>query len=227
MATTNLVCRALLTRSTVDDSKVFGELIEGQPRAVYADRIYDSLRNKAFLAGRGSANGIMKKGGNHITVTAADRARNRRKNRRRRNIERIFGHWKRCQGYRIVRYLGLVKNQLGESSPSKAASPTTCGGWPPWPQPKDLPDCRAQSANRLALCAKRPPADPNSTGRSPKKRRYPIARKISLLLQRSPSGLAHFISPTQGVALGCCLTPPRWGFRTAARSCYSFSGKMF
>jgi IS5 family transposase len=107
-----LVCRALLTRSTVDDSKVFGELIEGQPRAVYADRIYDSLRNKAFLAGRGSANGIMKKGGNHITVTATDRARNRRKNRRRRNIERIFGHWKRCQGYRIVRYIGLIKNQL-------------------------------------------------------------------------------------------------------------------
>jgi IS5 family transposase len=108
-----LVCRALLTRSTVDDSKVFGELIEGNPRAVYADRIYDSLRNKAFLAERGSANGIMKKGGNHITVTVAtDRARNRRKNRRRRNIERIFGHWKRCQGYRMVRYLGLVKNQL-------------------------------------------------------------------------------------------------------------------
>ena len=61
---------------------------------------------------RGSANGIMKKGGNHITVTATDRARNRRKNRRRRNIERIFGHWKRCQGYRIVRYIGLIKNQL-------------------------------------------------------------------------------------------------------------------
>jgi IS5 family transposase len=105
------VCRAPLTRSTVDDSKIFGELIEGRPRAVYADRIYDSLRNKAFLRERGS-NGIMKKGGNHITVTDADRARNRRKNRRRRNIERIIGHWKRCQGYRIVRYLGLVKNQL-------------------------------------------------------------------------------------------------------------------
>jgi transposase, IS5 family len=107
-----LVCRALLTRSTVDDSKVFGELIDARPRAVYADRIYDSLRNKAFLKTRGSANGIMKKGGNHITVTAADRARNRRKNRSRRNIERIFGPWKRCQGYRIVRYIGLIKNQL-------------------------------------------------------------------------------------------------------------------
>jgi IS5 family transposase len=80
-----LVCRALLTRSTV---------------------------NKAFLRERGSANGIMKKGGRGIVVSDDDRARNRRKNRRRRNIERIFGHWKRCQGYRIVRYLGLVKNQL-------------------------------------------------------------------------------------------------------------------
>ena len=27
-------------------------------------------------------------------------------------VERIFGHWKRCQGYRIVRYIGLIKNQL-------------------------------------------------------------------------------------------------------------------
>ena len=87
-------------------------LIEGKPRAVYADRIYDSRRSKAFLAGHGSANGIMKKGAHHITVTAAERARNRRKNRRRRHIERIFGHWKRCQGYRIVRYIGLIKNQL-------------------------------------------------------------------------------------------------------------------
>ena len=30
----------------------------------------------------------------------------------RRNIERIFGHLKQWQGYRRVRYLGLVKNQL-------------------------------------------------------------------------------------------------------------------
>jgi len=76
-----MVCRALITPANVDDSRVFAPLSEGNPRAVYADRMYDS-------------------------------ARNARKNRRRRHIERIFGHWKRCQGYRIVRYLGLVKNQL-------------------------------------------------------------------------------------------------------------------
>jgi IS5 family transposase len=107
-----LVCRAVLTRANVDDSQVFAEMIEGHPRAVYADKIYDSRRNKALLAARGSANGIMKKGATHIKLTATDIARNHRKNRRRRLVERIFAHWKRWQHYRTVRYLGLVKNQL-------------------------------------------------------------------------------------------------------------------
>jgi len=75
-------------------------------------RMYDSAANRATLAQRGSANGIMRKGGYHRPVADHEQIRNKRKGRRRRNIERIFGHWKRCQGYRIVRYLGLVKNQL-------------------------------------------------------------------------------------------------------------------
>lgn len=108
----HMVCRALITPANIDDSRVFGPLLEGKPRAVYADRMYDSARNRAFLAERGSANGIMRKGGYHRPVSAHEQARNGRKNRSRRHIERIFGHWKRCQGYRIVRYLGLVKNQL-------------------------------------------------------------------------------------------------------------------
>lgn len=107
-----LVCRALITPANVDDSQVFAPLITGARRAVYADKIYDSKFNTALLAQRGLANGILKKGAYHIKLTAHDIARNHRKNRRRRNIERIFGHWKRCQGYRMVRYLGLIKNQL-------------------------------------------------------------------------------------------------------------------
>jgi len=97
-----LVCRALITPANVDDSRVFAPLLEGQPRAVYADRMYDSARNRAALAERRSANGIMRKGGYLRPVPAHEQARNQRKGRRRRNIERIFGHWKRCQGYRIV-----------------------------------------------------------------------------------------------------------------------------
>ncbi len=83
-----LVCRALITPANVDDSRIFAPLLEGKPRAVYADRMYDSAANRAALAERGSANGIMRKGGNHRPVSAGEQARNARKNRRRRNIER-------------------------------------------------------------------------------------------------------------------------------------------
>jgi len=107
-----LVCRALITPANVDDSQVLAPLITGARRAVYADKIYDSKFNKALLEALGLANGILKKGTAHIKLSSDDLARNHRKNRRRRQIERIFGHWKRCQHYRIVRYLGLVKNQL-------------------------------------------------------------------------------------------------------------------
>jgi IS5 family transposase len=43
-----LVCRAKITPANVDDSKVFGELISSPTKAVYADKIYDTLKNKAW-----------------------------------------------------------------------------------------------------------------------------------------------------------------------------------
>lgn len=107
-----LICRARATAANVDDSQVFAELIDPQTRAVYADKAYDSKANKSWLAARGIANGILKKGAHHIKLTAEDLARNARKSRRRGQIERVFAHLKKWQHYRRVRYLGLAKNQL-------------------------------------------------------------------------------------------------------------------
>lgn len=107
-----LICRARATPANVDDSKVFDELIDPQTRAAYADKAYDSKANKAWLAAHGIANGILKKGANHIKLTAEDHVRNARKRRRRSAIERVFAHLKKWQHYRRVRYLGLPKNQL-------------------------------------------------------------------------------------------------------------------
>jgi len=107
-----LICRAKITAANVDDSQVFGELIATPTRAVYADKIYDSQKNKDWLADHGIANGILKKGAHHIKLTAEDHERNGRKSRKRRLIERVFAHFKQWQHYRRVRYLGLVKNQL-------------------------------------------------------------------------------------------------------------------
>jgi IS5 family transposase len=107
-----LVCRAKITAANVDDSQVFDELIDGPTQAVYADKIYDTIKNKAWLAERGVANGILKKSHRFYPLTAGDQRRNRDKSRQRQPIERVFAHFKKWQHYRRVRYLGLIKNQL-------------------------------------------------------------------------------------------------------------------
>jgi len=107
-----LVCRAKITPANVDDSLVFDELIDGPTRAVYADKIYDNRKNRDALAGRGIANGILKKSGKYLKLTAQEHERNARRGRKRRLIERVFAHFKKWQHYRRVRYLGLIKNQL-------------------------------------------------------------------------------------------------------------------
>ncbi len=106
------ICRARMTPANVDDSRVFGELIDPDTRAAYADKAYDSKANKTWLAAHGIANGILRKGARHLKLTAADHVRNARKTKRRRHIERVFAHLKKWQHYRQVRYLGLLRNQL-------------------------------------------------------------------------------------------------------------------
>ena len=107
-----LVCRARITPANVDDSQVFDELIDGPTGAVYADKIYDTLKNKAWLAERGMANGILKKSHRCYPLTEQDQRRNHEKSRHRQPIERVFAHFKKWQGYRFARYVGLAKNQL-------------------------------------------------------------------------------------------------------------------
>jgi IS5 family transposase len=107
-----LICRAKITAANVDDSLVFAELIDGPTRAVYADKIYDNRKNRQWLAEHGIANGILKKSGKYLKLTAEEHQRNGRRGRKRRLIERVFAHFKKWQHYRCVRYLGLVKNQL-------------------------------------------------------------------------------------------------------------------
>ena len=81
-------------------------------REIYADKAYDTKANQAWLRERSIASRILKKGATRIKLSRRDIQRNHQKGLVRRNIGRIFGHLKQWQGYRRVRYLGLVKNQL-------------------------------------------------------------------------------------------------------------------
>ena len=107
-----MIRSAVLRTAKVQDGHVFVSVVPTESQSVYADKIYDLKSVRAWLAERGIANGILKKGAHHIKLSEQDQENNRRKSRVRTNIERIFAHLKQWQNYRRVRYLGLVKNQL-------------------------------------------------------------------------------------------------------------------
>lgn len=107
-----LIRSALLTTAKVQEAHRFEQVVPPDTRELYADKAYDTRANQAWLRARGIRSFILKKGSLHIKLSRRDVERNRQKGLVRRNIERIFGHLKQWQGYRRVRYLGLLRNQL-------------------------------------------------------------------------------------------------------------------
>jgi transposase, IS5 family len=107
-----LVRQALLTPANVSDKTPFLALVQGDERAVYADRGYDGWWYKAELARRGITDGIM--AGNYWRrpLDAAGHARNRAIAPLRAPVERSFALLKRWYGYRRVRYRSLIRNAL-------------------------------------------------------------------------------------------------------------------
>ena len=96
----------------VGPAHMFERIAPADSQALYADKAYDTKANQAWLRARGIRSGIPKKGAHHIQLSAQDHENNQAKGRVRRQIERIFAHFKQWQYYRRVRYLGLAKNQL-------------------------------------------------------------------------------------------------------------------
>ena len=107
-----LVRQAILTPGHVSDKTPFLALVQGDERAVYADRGYDGWWYKAELARRGIADGIMRSAARRVRLSATDHARNRAISKVRAPIERSFAVMKRWYGYRRVRYRSLVRNAL-------------------------------------------------------------------------------------------------------------------
>jgi transposase, IS5 family len=107
-----LVRRAILTPAHVSDKRPFLDLVQGDERAVYADRGYDGWWYRQELVARGIADGIMAGSYWRRPLDAEGHARNRVLAALRRPIERTFGVLKRWYGYRRVRYRSLVRNAL-------------------------------------------------------------------------------------------------------------------
>ena len=107
-----LVRQAVLTPANVSDKMRFLDLLQGDERAVYADRGYDGWWYRAELARRGIGDGIMAASYRQRPLDAAGHARNRAIGRVRAPVERIFATMKRWYGYGRVRYRSLARNTL-------------------------------------------------------------------------------------------------------------------
>jgi IS5 family transposase len=107
-----LIRRAVISTAKVQDGHMFEQVAPVDTEKVYADKAYDTKDNQVWLREHGLESGILKKGAQHIKLTAEDVKSNEQKGLVRRHIERVFGHLKQWQDYRRVRYLGLAKNQL-------------------------------------------------------------------------------------------------------------------
>ena len=107
-----LVRRALLTPGHVSDKLPFLDLVQGDERAVYADKGYDGAWYRARLLEQGIADGVMAGDYRQRPLDAAGRARNRMIGAIRAPVERTFAILKRWYSYRRVRYRSLIKNAL-------------------------------------------------------------------------------------------------------------------
>jgi len=104
-----LIRTAQISTAQAQDAHLFERVAPPESTIIYADKAYDTKANQAWLRQRGIKSGIQAR---HIKLSQRDRNNNKRKGQVRRHVERIFGHLKKWQHYRRVRYLGLRKNQL-------------------------------------------------------------------------------------------------------------------
>jgi transposase, IS5 family len=107
-----LIRQVTLTPANVHDSQEFEKVVRGDEEMVLADKAYWSASRNRWCFRRNILNGILRKASPQRTLDRRAAQRNRRLSRIRCGIEKVFGWWKRCTGYRRVRYVGREPNRL-------------------------------------------------------------------------------------------------------------------
>ncbi len=107
-----LIRHVTLTDASVHDSQEFENVVKGDEEMVVADKAYWSQERRRWCERRSIGNGILRKAFRGQPLDKTTLLFNRLMSRVRCGIERIFGWWKRCTGYRRVRYVGRDPNRL-------------------------------------------------------------------------------------------------------------------
>ena len=107
-----LIRQIRMTPASVYDGNVFKEVISGDEKWVFADKAYDSIKNRKILEEKNINNGVLIKGMYRRPLGKLEKMCNRVLSKLRCPVERIFGTLKRSYRYSRARYLGLKKNAL-------------------------------------------------------------------------------------------------------------------
>jgi IS5 family transposase len=107
-----LIRQATLTAASVHDSQEFETVVKGDEEMVVADKAYWSQERARWCERKKIGNGILRKAVRGQVLDQTTVLFNAVMSRVRGGIEKIFGWWKRCVGYRRVRYVGREPNRL-------------------------------------------------------------------------------------------------------------------
>lgn len=107
---TKLIHSVVATPANVHDSVILGDLLHGEESRVWGDSAYAGQGDAITANAPKARNFTNKKGSRYVTLSEADRSRNRNKSRVRAKVEHLFGVMKCRFGFTKVRYKGLAKN---------------------------------------------------------------------------------------------------------------------
>lgn len=105
-----LVHGLMVTSADIHDSMVFGQVLDEGDQVVYADKAYDSEKNRQLLKDHGVEDRILYKGRRNHPQPQWQKNLNSLWNKTRSGVERTFAHLKGKQGLGQARYFGLEKN---------------------------------------------------------------------------------------------------------------------
>jgi len=103
---------ARLTPANVNEVVIGHELVQGDERAVWADKGYVGPALRERLAQSGIKNRVQRKASRVRRLTSREIRRNVLIARVRARIEGVFGTLKRSYGLQRMRYMGLARNTL-------------------------------------------------------------------------------------------------------------------
>ena len=107
---TKLIHSVVATPANVHDLVILGDLLHGEESRVWGDSAYAGQGDAITANAPKARNFTNKKGSRYVTLSEADRSRNRNKSKVRAKVEHLFSVMKCRFGFTKVRYKGLAKN---------------------------------------------------------------------------------------------------------------------